>query len=116
MSATVDLEAEERALGNWPRRLLHIPTLTSYAWQPGNIYGEVQEPKYNAITYTWGRWRLFEGQMPHVQAVPISIDGDAWAILRVDPKHFTAEEFQNVICAAATLQTCYRGIGPVNFI
>jgi hypothetical protein len=52
------METEARALANWPRRLHHLPTLTSYAWQPGNIYGGLERPQYNAITYTWGRFRL----------------------------------------------------------
>ncbi|KAF2252741.1 hypothetical protein BU26DRAFT_208558 [Trematosphaeria pertusa] len=112
----MDLEAEERALGNWPRRLLHVPTLTSHAWQPGNVYGSVQEPKYNAITYTWGRWRLSGEQLPHVRPVPISIDGDEWPIPRVDPKHFTAEEFKNLIRAAAKLPANFRDPDPVEFI
>src|SRR5450432_689397 len=31
---------------NWPRRLLHVPTMTSYKWAPGNNYGRWKEPAY----------------------------------------------------------------------
>lgn len=47
---------DEDALGDWPRRLLHVPTMTSFEWAPGNYYGSTQEPSYNATSYTWGRW------------------------------------------------------------
>lgn len=40
----MDIAAEETALGCWPRRLLHLPTLTSYEWQPGNTYGSHVSP------------------------------------------------------------------------
>jgi len=93
----MDLEDEECSLGNWPRRLLYVPTLTCYAWLPGNTYGGVQEPKYNAITYTWGRFRLSDGELPNVHAVPIIVDGDDWPIPRVNPVHFAAEAFEKVI-------------------
>lgn len=83
----------------WPRRLLHIDTLTSYEWQPGNIYGGHQDPKYNAISYTWGRWQLHEDEMPGTSA--ISVKGTSWSIPRIDPLHFTAERFAAVIADTA---------------
>lgn len=82
----------EAALGRWPRRLLHVPTMTSYCWQPGNIYGTSKTPEYNTITYTWGRWKLRTPEkLPHVQAVHIK--GVEWEIPRVDPQHFSREDF-----------------------
>ena len=73
MSSLSVLQREEEALGPWPRRLLHVPTLTSCEWQPGNVYGGVTEPEFNAITYTWGRWRLKDHELPNVP--PIGIRG-----------------------------------------
>jgi hypothetical protein len=112
----MDLEEEERQLGSWPRRLLHVSTLTSYAWQPGNVYNGSPSPKYNAISYTWGRWRLDESDQPHVNAIPISIDNDDWSIPRIDPKHFTVDEFRAAILAAATLPVNRRDPDPVDFV
>ena len=83
----------------WPRRLLHIDTLTSYEWQPGNIYGWHQDPKYNALSYTWGRWQLHEDEMPEINA--IRVKGTSWSIPRIDPLHFTAERFAAVIADTA---------------
>ena len=83
----------------WPRRLLHIDTLTSYEWQPGNIYGGYQNPKYNALSYTWGRWQLHEDEIPGIAA--IRIKGTSWSIPRIDPLHFSAERFADVITDTA---------------
>lgn len=94
------LAKEEAALGNWPRRLLHVPTMTSYEWKPGNWYGPEHSPRYNAISYTWGRWALKDGSMPEVEAVRIK--GIPWKVPRIDPAHFTKDEFQAVIRRAST--------------
>jgi len=114
----MDLEEEEKALGRWPRRLLHIPTLTSYEWKPGNCYNGIKEPQYNAITYTWGRFRLKSGHKPNVTSVPIQIDGDGeqWSIPRIDPSHFTAEEFETTIRAPSLLYTNTSDTEPVDFL
>jgi hypothetical protein len=40
----------------WPQRLLHIPTMTSYEKESGDIYCQTQRPDYNILSYTWGRW------------------------------------------------------------
>lgn len=95
MSSIADLQQEERALETWPRRLLHVPTMTSYEWQPGNIYGPAKAPQYNAITYTWGRWRLDDDERPEVPS--IRIHGVPWKIPRVDPGHFTAAHLEMII-------------------
>lgn len=96
-----NLKAEEEALGNWPRRLVHVPTLTSHSWQPDNVYGGVAEPKYNAISYTWGRWRLKDSESPDVRAIPIK--GVTWPLPRIDPAHFLAEGFEKVLRSAVSL-------------
>jgi hypothetical protein len=45
-----NLAEEELRLGKWPRRLLYVPTMASYEWQPGNTYKNTPEPEYNAIS------------------------------------------------------------------
>ena len=74
----------------WPRRLLHIPTMTSLERQEGNTYGDEKEPRYSILTYTWGRWQT--DQVP-----PIDIKGTTWKIPAVEEKHFTVENFHRVI-------------------
>ena len=79
----------------WPRRLVHIPTMTSYRWAPGNRYGPQSNPKYAILSYTWGRWRLKSHEMPHIQAWPVA--GVTWDIPRVKPTHFTVSDLENTI-------------------
>ncbi|KAL2836447.1 hypothetical protein BJY01DRAFT_251947 [Aspergillus pseudoustus] len=81
----------------WPRRLLHVPTMTSHKWQPGNRYNGQREPRYNAFSYTWGRWRLNDDilEKPNVDALPIK--GVPWNVPRIDPAHFTVEQFDAAI-------------------
>ncbi|KAI0192936.1 hypothetical protein EV127DRAFT_425343 [Xylaria flabelliformis] len=88
-----DFQNESR----WPRRLLHVPSMTSYPWRPGNTYGGFQNPQYVAISYTWGRYALWDASdKPHVKALPIR--GVPWAIPRIDPdEHFHVKEFRRVI-------------------
>lgn len=58
--------------GPWPRRLFHVPTMTSLKWQPGNVYGCQKEPSYHALSYTWGRWHLQKPQdLPDVHALTV---------------------------------------------
>lgn len=98
--ASASAQAEfEAALDGWPRRLLHVPSMTSYRWNPGNVYGSYRAPLYNAITYTWGRWMLRTPEdQPHVLAVDIK--GVDWDIPRIDPRQFSREEFVAVIVKA----------------
>ena len=79
----------------WPRRLVHIPTMTSHRWAPGNKYGPHVDPKYAIISYTWGRWRLKRHEMTHIQPWPVV--GVTWDIPRVDPAHFTVSDLGNTI-------------------
>lgn len=80
----------------WPRRLLHIPSMTSHKWQPGNRYGGYKEPQYNAISYTWGRWEIAEIRRDS-KIRAIDIKGVPWRIPRIDPEHFTVAEFEHII-------------------
>lgn len=95
MPSLTQLHKEEEALGAWPRRLLHVPSLTSYEWQPGSCYGPASSPAYNAITYTWGRWRLGDNQAQSVQAINVS--GVPWKIPTVQPNLFTDSQSLHVV-------------------
>lgn len=74
----------------WPERLLHVPTMTSYSWSDGNIYGTRTEPKYNALSYTWGRWEVSQG--PSLQVKNIT-----WAVPAVREDCFTVAAFQRIL-------------------
>lgn len=93
---------------NWPRRLLQLtsPVWTSHEWQPGHIYGGHREPKYNAISYTWGRFRL-DGvgakSKTLRQVKGISIKGCPWNIPPIDPKRFTVQEFKKALERTAAI-------------
>ena len=89
------IQQEEIQLGTWPRRLLHVSTLTSCEWAEGNIYKGVKEPRYVAISYTWGRWVLRPGEKPGVES--IRIKGVDWEIPRIDPDRFTAADLEIVL-------------------
>lgn len=109
---------DDPKFGRWPRRLLHVDRergiLTSHQWESGNVYGGWKEPKYNAISYTWGRFQLQPGERPDVQA--IDIKGVPWAIPRIDPdKHFSVQEFRSTIMTACDARDTY-GRGKVEFI
>lgn len=80
---------------DWPRRLLHVPSMTSYQWTPGDQYGDVVKPSYVALTYTWGRWRLDEGERPDIKALPVK--GVTWPIPRIKPDHFTTTELEECL-------------------
>lgn len=64
-------------------------------WQPGNKYGNHIEPKYRAISYTWGRWRLQDDKDVDTRA--ITIHGVPWKVPRIREDHFKAEQFQDII-------------------
>lgn len=74
----------------WPRRLLHIPTMTSLEREEGNTYGGAREPDYNILTYTWGRWRVSDGPR-------LDVAGVDWDIPAIDERAFTLESFHRVI-------------------
>lgn len=79
----------------WPRRLLHVPSMTSCKWSPGNIYHGRENPLYAAMSYTWGRYELREQQMQEVQGLPVR--GIPWKVPRINPStHFRVDEFQHI--------------------
>lgn len=86
----------------WPRRLLHIATMTSHERTGRGTYGTTGFPRYSILSYTWGRWQVDdEGEEQERdsrgghRALPVL--GTTWAIPRVDEAHFTVEAFQRVV-------------------
>jgi hypothetical protein len=80
----------------WPLRLLHVPSMTSVQSGPGHTYGCEQlskqnlYPRYNILSYTWGRWRSNSER-------PVGIKGTTWKIPAVRPEHFTPKDFEQVL-------------------
>lgn len=110
MSIAQQLANEEALLGTWPRRLLHIPTWTSLKWQPGNYYGQHHEPKYNALTYTWGRFRENDPVVAAaIGSLPIDRASIDWDIPVIRKHHFQVHQFKQVLqLIAARVPTSYN--------
>ena len=89
--AAIKLEAR---LGRWPRRLLHIPSMTSHECQPRDLYGNVYSPQYNAIAYTWGRFREIDTSL---QVPILDVNGIEWSILMIKPVHFVVAKLSVAI-------------------
>lgn len=75
----------------WPARLLHIPTMTSTERKDEDTYMGRRRPKYNILTYTWGRWSVPEGPR-------LDVRGTSWQIPAVEGC-FTPAEFRRVLLA-----------------
>jgi hypothetical protein len=85
---------------SWPQRLVHIPRsssepLTSYRWEPGDRYGAHVKPAYVVLSYTWGRWRLEEGEEDQVR--PLPVDGVTWQLPRILPNHFENSKLEQIL-------------------
>lgn len=76
-----------------PRRLLHVPSMTSVHWSDANSHAINNELDYSALSYTWGR---FAAPGPR-----INVQGISWVIPSIRADHFTADEFQAILQAIA---------------
>ena len=79
-----DLIGLENVESYWPRRLLCVKNWTSYERRndQGRImYGQVTEPIYNIVSYTWGRFRANRDE----EGSAIHIRGINWQIPRIKP-------------------------------
>ena len=74
----------------WPRRLLHIPSMTSRTWRAGNLYGNDNEPTYAILSYTWGRYEVSEGPR-------LDIKGIDWKVPSINPNHFTVADLTRLL-------------------
>lgn len=79
-----------------PKRLLHVPSMTSVELDPSKCvradgiptYNE--QTKYNILSYTWGRWLSQKNEA-------VAIKGTTWSIPAVTQKHFLPQDFQKVL-------------------
>lgn len=76
----------------WPRRLLFVERgkLTSVERTGEATYGDFVSPAYNILSYTWGRYALDSGESIEIHNIP-------WKVPRIDSRHFTANQFLQVI-------------------
>lgn len=83
----------------WPRRLLHIPTMTSYQRDERYTYNRCERPKYSILSYTWGRWekRQSERAGDEPESESLEVKGVSWRIPIISEEHFSVRMFQKVI-------------------
>ena len=72
-----------------------MPSMTSLEWKPGNSYGTDRAPRYAALSYTWGRWKILNDQGSPLPA--LDVQGTSWKIPPVRESLFTVAEFETVI-------------------
>ncbi|TRX89068.1 hypothetical protein FHL15_010087 [Xylaria flabelliformis] len=74
-----------------------------------NVYGSHKEPRYNAITYTWGRFQLAKEDPRYLSTDPLPIKGVKWQqhLPRISPEHFTVKEMIDIIRVASKPALCY---------
>ncbi|KAL3442677.1 heterokaryon incompatibility protein-domain-containing protein [Aspergillus insuetus] len=76
-----------------PKRLLHIPSMTSMTWE--SVVSRLERPPpYNALSYTWGRFTSEEDP-------PLDVRGISWRVPGIRPSHFTASEFCDILTTIA---------------
>lgn len=78
----------------WPRRLLHIPSMTSLERGEGNVYGGDREPNYAIVSYTWGRYIIPDGPRLHVKGID-------WGIPAINPDHFMVADLERLLTHVA---------------
>lgn len=85
----------------WPRRLLHIPTMTSVLRTGKGSYQASEYPRYSILSYTWGRWELPKhgevGKSASSRELALPIQATTWEIPMVDGVHFTVRAFQDAL-------------------
>lgn len=95
LSVTYAEEDERKDM--WPQRLLFVPEMRSYARKDGNRYGSASEPRYNILSYTWGRW-----QDATRQSQGLGIEGIEWRIPGIQPHVFTSGQFRDILFKIST--------------
>ncbi|KAI1738099.1 heterokaryon incompatibility protein-domain-containing protein [Xylaria scruposa] len=88
---------------HWPQRLLHIPSMTSVARDEHGAYrapGTQDEirPKYNILTYTWGRFRTEDA----AGNLALPVQNTPWKIPPIKKEHFTVDQFKSVVAFLAS--------------
>lgn len=83
----------------WPQRLLDTSTspMRSVKRLEGNTYDGVLKPKYNILSYTWGRYEVSNGMQSKVTP-RLNVSGTTWAIPAIcEGCAFSAAAFERVL-------------------
>ncbi|KAI0891882.1 hypothetical protein F4806DRAFT_506372 [Annulohypoxylon nitens] len=115
----MDQDPQWRDECDWPRRLLHVPSMISYIWQLGNKYGDATEPPYNAITYTWGRYELTPDSPYYPHGQSLRVDGIDWKehMPRMKPGSLDPNSFNPQELAQVLMEATFSSKGqPVEFV
>lgn len=84
----------------WPQRLLHVQSMTSVGCYEGGSYGGRARPSYNALSYSWGQYRVLPGrrrgkrssQAFHINGLP-----PGWSSTPVLLSHYTPADLDRVV-------------------
>ena len=76
--------------GEWPERLLHVPSMTSIKRSHFNHYGSVTQPRFTVLSYKWGLWIVKDGSR-------LEVKGISWETPAIDRKRWTVVQFQQLI-------------------
>ena len=68
--------------------------MTSLELTSEGCYGNLHQPNYNAVSYTWGRFASTHGSA-------LKVNGVTWSIPRIKHNHFSAESFRQILERAA---------------
>lgn len=72
--------------------------MTSFEMQGEHIYGGVCEPKYSAVSYTWGRF-----YRPDDEDSPGFISNLTWRLPSIEPDHFSREDLSRMLSQTAAI-------------
>lgn len=76
----------DKELRAWPRRLVHLPSMTSLERSTEGFYGTFHEPAFSAVSYTWGQYTISCGPAPEIIGVSKCIPS-------IKSAYFTVEAF-----------------------
>jgi len=101
----IDVFGEADSSDYWPRRLLHLPSMTSvervgrdtYLLEPTRNF--FKKPQYSVLSYTWGRYEKKPRRREHRR---LEVAGIQWEIPPVKEEHFLVEDFQRALGVLAS--------------
>ncbi|KAK8073949.1 heterokaryon incompatibility protein-domain-containing protein [Apiospora phragmitis] len=78
------------------------PPCVRHERHQGNFYNGLQQPAYNALSYTWGRYEVTREASFNGERHVLPVSNITWPIPEIRPDIFTADEFRNAIQSAST--------------
>ena len=87
--------------GEWPERLLYVPTMTSVKREHSGQYQVTKslhtdridnfiQPRFTVLSYKWGLWVVKDGSR-------LEVNGIDWETPAIDRAHWTVDQFQQLI-------------------